>query len=276
MVNKKMEMSRSKIISILLGLSLVLTCSASALVDNNQDPDANLASGIIDSRIVKENIQNFIGSANETITSHGIKELPTGEVFEITTKNGRFYVNTTTGEIESAIIRNGLSASSIKADDLDHMKDQVMTFVKKHYKNFRSKNMVLTESKIIDHGDAGKEYLFIWNEIIGETYTMSTVQIAVLPNWDNSITYIGIDRPLLIDPTPKVAKEDAQQKALQVFNMNLSAETQSRLVIIPYENNQKLVWRIKTVELDNNNTSHGGTVIVDAVSGNVLSTNPLQ
>jgi len=271
-----MKMSFSKLIGIVIGLALILACSASALGDNSQSLDPKISHDIIDSGIVKENIQNFTGSANEAITYMGIKEFPTGNVYEITTKTGRFYVNTKTGEIESALLRNGLSASSINVNNLDHMEDQVKAFAEKHYKNFHSKNMVLTESRTIDHGDAGKEFLFIWNEIVGETYTLSTVQISVLPDWNNSIDYIGIDRPLLIDPTPKVSNDDAQQKALQTLDMSLSAETQSRLAIIPHENNQNLVWIVKTVDLDKDNTPHGGTVIIDAVSGNVLSTNPLQ
>ena len=267
-----MRISLSKLIGVVFGLSLVLACSVSALADNSQI----LTPETIVSGIVKENIQKFTGSPNEVITYNGLKELPHGKVYEVTTKTGRFYVNTKTGDIESAIIRNGLSASSINAKNLDSMKAQVKAFAEKNYKNFTSKKMVLTESRIIDHGDAGKEYLFIWNEIVGEAYTQSTVQISVLPDWNNSITYVGIDRPLLVNTTPEVSRDDAQEKTLRAFDMGASAKTQSKLVVIPFDNNQKLVWIIDTIELDKDNMSRGGTVTVDAVSGNVLSTNPLQ
>lgn len=263
-------------IGIAIGLSLILVCSASAIVDNNKNSNAFLCPEKIGAGIVKENIQKFTGSPDEEITCNGMTELPFGKVYEVSTKTGRFSVNAKTGEVESAIIRNESWVRSIDQKDLENIKETVKAFVEKKFMTFVNKNMVLTEARIIDHGDAGKEYLFVWNEMVGEAYTLSAVQVSVLPDWDNSITYTGIDRPLLVDTKPKISQADAQKKALRTFDMGTEAKIQSKLAVIPAGDSQRLAWIVDTVEPDNENMSHGGTVIVDAVSGSVLLTNPIQ
>ncbi len=199
-------------------------------------------------------------------------EFSSGKVYEVTTKTERFYVNAKTGDIEAAIVRKGLSACSITAKDIAGMKDQAESFVRKNYQNFNKKDMVL-ESRIIDHGDAGKEYLFALNEKAGEAYTPSAVMISVFPD-SGSIAYIGIDRPLLINTTPKVPRETAQETAMDTFAMGSSAKVQSKLVVIPAGESQKLVWIVDAIEKGKDDISHGGTVIVDALSGEVLSNKP--
>ncbi|PKL58564.1 MAG: hypothetical protein CVV34_01660, partial [Methanomicrobiales archaeon HGW-Methanomicrobiales-5] len=179
------KISLSKLIGMVIGLSLVLACSAVAMADTSQG--ALISPETIGSGIVKENIQKFTGSLDETITYHGMKELPGGKVYEVTTKTGRFNVNAKTGEIEFAIVRNGLAGSSITAKDITGIKEQSEAFAKKNYRNFGSKKMVLAGSQVLDHGDAGREYQFIWDDMAGEAYTPSSVMISVLPDWGNSI-----------------------------------------------------------------------------------------
>ncbi|MEN6443508.1 MAG: hypothetical protein ABFC71_07145 [Methanoregula sp.] len=271
-----LKINLSKLIGIIIGLSLVFACSAVAAADTSQGSNALISPETIGTGLVKENIQNFTGTPNEEIAYRGTKELPSGKVYEVTTKTGRFTINAKTGEIESAIIRDGILSSSITAKDIPGMEMQAKAFAQKNYRDFNSKNMVLTESRILDHGDAGREYLFVWNEMAGEAYTQSAVMVSVLPDWDNSIAYIGIDRPLLVDTTPKVSQNVAQETALRTFAMGSAAKIQSKLVVVPDRDNQKLAWMVETIETNNDNTSHGGTVIVDAVLGNVLSVYPLQ
>lgn len=264
----------SKLMGIVIGLSLLLVCSAAAVADNTQDTGTLISPETIGTGIVKENIQKFTGLPDEVITYVGTKELPNGRVYEVTTPSGRFDVNAKSGEIESALIKNVLPESSPK--DVASLKKQAETFAQKNYRNFSTKMMVLVESRVLDHGDAGKEYRYIWNEMDGNVYTMSSVMISIFPDWDNSISYIGIDRPLLIDITPKVMQDTAHKTTLHTFAMGSSAEIHSKLMVIPDKNGQKLVWVVETVEIEKDNTDHGGMAIIDAVSGDVLSVNPIQ
>jgi hypothetical protein len=273
MVEIMKKINLSNLIGILLGLSLILVGSVAA--DTSNSTDALISPETIGTGIVKENIQKFTGSSDEVITYQGMKEYTRGKVYEVTTKTGRFLVNIKTGEIESAIIQNGLPASSLTATDAAGMMGQAEAFAQKNYRNFTGKKMVLTESRVLDHGDAGKEYLFVWNEIVGEAFTPSEVMVSLFPDWGNSIAYIGIDRPLLIDTTPEISREAAQETALRVFTMGSAAKAESKLVVITDGDNQKLVWVTETFERDKDNLGHGGIVIVDADTGDVLSVNPI-
>jgi hypothetical protein len=274
MVKTMLNINISKLIGIIIGLSLILVCSAAAVADNTQDTGTLIYPEKIGTGIVRENIQKFTGLPDEIITYVGTKELPNGRVYEVTTASGRFNVNAKTGEIESALIKNGLSESS--PNDVASLKKEAKAFALKNYRNFSSKKMVFVESRVLDHGDAGKEYRYIWNEMDGNVYTMSSVMISIFPDWNNSISYLGIDRPLLIDTIPKVMQDSAHKTTLHTFAMGSSAEIQSKLMVIPDKNGQKLVWVVETVETGKDNTDHGGMAIIDAVSGDVLSVNPIQ
>jgi hypothetical protein len=197
-------------------------------------------------------------------------------MYDVSTNAGdRYYVNANTGDIEVATIHNAVLTKSMDTTDIGSMKEKVQKFVEKNYLNFNNKKMTLADSKIIDHGDAGKEYVFYWNEMSGDAYTLSSVMVSVYPNLDNTLTYIGFDRPLLVDTTPRISQNDAEATALRTFKMSAAAITMSKLVVIPIGENQKLVWIVDSIEQDEEGFSHGGRATVDAFSGEVISINPV-
>lgn len=276
MVKKMQKNNLLKLIGVLFGLSILLTCTVTALDDNNMASQAILSPDATEKGIVKENIQKFTGSQNVVISNKGIREFPLGKMYEVTTNAGdRYYVNANTGDIEVATIHNAVSTKSMDTNDIARMNETVQKFVEKNYRNFTAKKMTLVNSKIIDHGDAGKEYIYYWNEMSGDAYTVSSVMVSFNPNLDNTLTYIGFDRPLLIDTTPKISQNDAEVIARSIFKMSSAAITTSKLVIVPNGENQKLVWIVDSIELDEKGLSHGGKATVDALSGKVISINPV-
>ena len=266
----------SKLIGIIIGLSLIFSCSVTAAVDSGQSSDTDHTPVIITTDLVKNNIQKFSGLQNQVITYTGTKDFPIGKMYEVTTDTGdRYYVNVNTGDIEVAMVHNAIPVStSMTAKDIESIKESVQKFVEKNYRNFNTKKMVLTDSKIIDHGDAGNEYVFYWNEMSGEVYTLSSVKVSVYPTLNNTVTYVGFDRPLLVNTIPHVSQTDAESIILRTFKMATTATTSSKLVVIPSGDNQKLVWLVDTVEQDKEGFSHGGMARVDAISGEVISLDP--
>ena len=273
MAVKKMKIINfSKLISIVIGLSLILVCSAAAMSIDTQESKALLSNTPVMSA-VKENIQKFTGSPIDGINHIEIMNSYVGDVYQVRTVTGDvFSINVKTGKVESASIQLG-KEYSLAGNDLSGMKEVAENFVTKHYANFTSKKMPLVESQVIDHGDAGKEYNFIWNEKYGEAFGLSGVSISICPD-SNRIYYHAIDRDLLIDTTPKVTQTDAQETARSTYKVGIKAETKSRLLVIPDGDNQKLVWQVETSEHNNEGFSNGGIAIIDAISGKVLSINP--
>jgi hypothetical protein len=268
------KITYSKMIGIIVGLSLVLVCSAGAVSPEDKDAEALFSNSVVMSS-VNANVQNFTGAPVDAIERIAVLKTYVGDVYQVTTASGNlFNINVKTGEIETAIIQNGLK-TSFDGTTLSEMRDVAETYAKDHYKNFTQKKMTLVQSVVIDHGDAGYEYMFSWNEKFGEAYSLSGVSISIYPN-DNIIEYHGTDRELLIDTTPKISKTDARITGERAFGMGSSTKTQAKLRVILFDDRQKLAWIVNTEEYDKMGFAHGGTVTIDAISGEVLSTDPIQ
>jgi hypothetical protein len=67
-VKKMQKTNLPKLIGMLIGLSMMLACSAAALADNNQASQALLSPDTLGNSIVRENIQKFTGSQNVAIS----------------------------------------------------------------------------------------------------------------------------------------------------------------------------------------------------------------
>jgi hypothetical protein len=266
--------SLSKLFGIVIGLSLLLACSAAAMATNSVDQDALLSNGPVVA-LVKENIQKFAGSPVDAIEHITVMKTYVGNVYQVTTGTGNVYnINTKTGQVETAIIQTG-QENSIAGKDFAGIETIAESFAEKHYTNFAAKKMTLVESRVIDHGDMGKEYVFSWNAKSGDAYTLSAVSVSYFLD-DNMMFYHGTDRDLLVDTTPKVSQTDAEKTGERAFKMGAAAETRSRLYVIPSGDSQKLAWIVTTTEYDKDGITHGGSVIIDAISGKVLSTNPFN
>jgi len=263
-----------KLIGIVIGLSLVLACSVAAAAPDNHDSKSLLSNEPVVTS-VKENIQKYTGSPADAINDISLMKTYTGEVYQVTTAaDNVFNINVKTGRIETAMIQTG-AENSVKGKDLSGMKTVAEAFVEKYYTNFSDKKMAFIGSQIIDHGAMGKEYVYSWNAKSGNAYTLSSASVSFFPD-DNRVYYHGTDRELLINTTPKVSQADAQKTGEHAFAMGSAAETQSQLFVIPSGDSQKLTWVVDTVEYDKLGIAHGGSVNIDAISGEVLSTNPFN
>lgn len=267
----------TRLVGIFLGLTVILACSFAGAAVNGSESNALSPTEMLGSGILQEKIQKFTDdSAAESATYVGTKDLPSGKMYEFETKSGRFGIDAKTGEVETAIIKGSIVPNSITANNFDGVKSQAQSFVEENYPNFMNRTMVLSESRIIDHGDAGKEYYFVWNEMAGDAYTQNVVQFSVFPEWNNTITYIGIDRPLLIDTKPNIPQNVARAKTLGAFGLSAGAQVSSKLVVVPNGDGQKLIWVVDATEQKKDLTYYGGTALIDAVTGNVLSVYPIQ
>lgn len=131
--------------------------------------------------------------------------------------------------------------------------------------------MVLTESELVDHGDAGKTYNFRWNEKINTVISPNAVVVVINSDGGNVISYINSDSPLNVDITPSITKEDAIVKATTVFSPIENVSSDAHLFIYPKnENEQKLMWDVEITGQLHNNVERGGYVYIDAHSGNIV------
>jgi hypothetical protein len=264
----------TKVFGIIFVVSLLLLCSATAAATGHQDQNLLFSNKSV-VVFAEKNIQNFTGSKIDGISRIDMMKTYFGDVYQVTTKTGNvFNINVKSGRIETAIIQTGLE-DPLAGKDLSGMKTIAESFARTHYPGFADKKMVIIESRIIDHGDMGKEYLFSWNAKSDDAYTLSAVTISYFPD-DNVMHYHGTDYDLLVDTTPTITKLGAHMVGERTFSMGPGAETQSKLVVMPSGDSQRLGWIVTTASYDRDGIAHGGSVIIDAISGEILSTNPFN
>jgi hypothetical protein len=257
----------------ILGICLVLSYAAIALPDDRTARDIT-PDEKIKTEILEEKVSEFQGNPWDKVTFEGKKKFSSMDMFVYSTNEGRFYVNPKTERVEGAFLKNmeKLFKNSQSMGDYEKISEQ---FAKTKYPNFTSRNMVLTDSAIIDHGNAGNEYLFIWSELIGEAVTQNSVKMSYIPKRD-ILSYIGIERPVTIDTKPTITREEATEKAINVFGTLPSPSINSKLRVISYGKTQRLVWDVVILSQSDTGFSLGGSVLIDAVDGTVLFVNPYQ
>jgi hypothetical protein len=151
-----------------------------------------------------------------------------------------------------------------------------------HYPDFITRNMQLTVSRTIDHGDAGAEYSFLWSE---QTFGINNGNYAgmnVDPN-GKIMGYYANDKPAPVIRPAKISKAAANATAVdyviaktQISNIT-TIESSSQLNVIPGDPGT-VAW---TVDLEVRYQApygledhRGGNVWIDAITGNVVNYEP--
>jgi hypothetical protein len=148
-------------------------------------------------------------------------------------------------------------------------------FAAQNYQNFYNRTLVLTRSQLIDHGDAGKTWLFIWNEKINDILTPNAVSVSMNAYNGKILSYIGIDQPLETNVIPSISKMDAIGNAVNRFSPITVTDISARLAALPVDEKiQKLVWLVNVRGEPEDNVYQGGSAVIDAHSGEVMEVDP--
>jgi Zn-dependent metalloprotease len=256
----------SFVILVLLGIFVLSAISIAYAYYQNAPIGADKA---------EENVKSFTGIADISFQNVNITNLPQGEVYELKSKVGVFYVNSHSGDIERATFVNNVQNSTQVIISIADAEKLAESFSSHNYKNFtQMKNMQLTGAELLDHGTY-KAYVFTWNEIINGTKTPNWVQVTINPETGNIISYIGLNRPVLVNMEPKIQKSDAVNIAINQFKNILTERTDAQLCVIYTKDNiQKLTWVVNVEGAPQDNICQGGMVVVDAMNGDVLIVGP--
>lgn len=222
----------------------------------------------------KENVKGFIGKPDATVDFRENESVTHGKFYVLQSDGGEFYVNMQTGDVERAIFNKARENSDNIRLTLDQARATALSHAKKNYRNFAQKNMQLTKTELQDYG-TGKEYLFIWSEVVNNVETPNKVLVTLNPNTGEIITYIGLQRSVTVPLEPKILRDDAVKIAASQFKDIIVQQTEAKLSIeYPVENVQKLTWVIEVEGKPRDNVPQGGLVVVDATTGEVIVVKP--
>jgi len=235
----------------------------------------------------KESIRTFENEPGMVLTQKkSITTLP-GEVYEMTSDNGRYLVNAHTGEVQLASFY-GMQKKSIPSVPQLNSKDSSVApgsdlittdqafviarnYAAKHYRNFYCRTMVLFQSQLVDHSAGGKTYYFTWREKVNDVTVPNSVSITIDATDGNLLSYINIDQPVNADIIPSISKDQAVSAAISAFSpIDVFKSDANLAVIIDDDNTQRLVWSVEINGRSNNNSIVGGHVLIDAKSGTIV------
>ena len=238
----------------------------------------------------KVSVREFEDSPGMALEQKRTMSTPRGEVYEMASDSGRYFVNAKTGEVELASFygKQGASGQSFfmskpvasppQPDSGTVTMDQAFViaqdYARKNYRNFHDRTMVLIESKLVDHGDSGKTFYFTWKEKINDVLLPNIIFITVTSENGEILNYMGVDQSLDINLEPSVSEDVALTIARTQFAPLEIVRTNLQLAFLPVnENEQRLVWLVNVICIQDGFIHQGGEVFVDANTGEIITVN---
>jgi uncharacterized membrane protein YkoI len=206
--------------------------------------------------------------------------------------NSSKYPETLYNPISKTItIRGSYGQATIISDDsamdviltLQEAQEIAEQYAKDHSSLFATTDMYLRDAELLDHGDGGKEYQFIWVQKIGKVMTPNKVVVSINPETGGVIGFAEINKDISVtDLTPNISADEAKEKALKQFNpmvLTSPIETTLKIDFVGHDvlrNNQKLLWEVRIMgdPINSTDCGRGGIVQIDAKTGEVLNIDP--
>lgn len=228
-------------------------------------------------KCAEENVKIFAENPAMALMHTGNISFPGGDDYILSSGMSTYYVNQKNGDVEVMYNSEAEKDSKLIKLSLTKAEDTAKKFAESKYKDFGIKNMVRTEGKLLDHGDAGSEYVFSWCEKINTTMTPNWVSVTVNPNSGDIINYIGIQRPITISTNARIDQTTATQIAIEQFkDLNDAKGTSELFVAYTKPDTQQLLWVVEVNGGLKDGLYQGGEVIIDALNGDVINVNPIN
>ncbi|WOX56540.1 MULTISPECIES: PepSY domain-containing protein [unclassified Methanoculleus] len=223
----------------------------------------------------KEKAQGFLTEPDATLEYQKIECLNLGEYYVFGTGGGQIYVNARTGAVERATFDSARKDSHEIRLDRIAAEAAARAYAEEKYDGFSGKNMRLTGSNLVSHGDAGSEYSSTWREEIKGVLTPNTVVVNLNPSTGEIVSYIGIQREIKCPLEPKLSRDEALKVAAGQFpGIKVIDATADLSVEYTRPDVQTLTWVITMRGEPVDHVLQGGLVVIDAQTGEVLMVSP--
>jgi hypothetical protein len=223
----------------------------------------------------KGKAQDFLNAPDATVQYQKTERLNLGEYYVFGTGDGQVYVNARTGAVERATFDSARKDSRDVRLDRAAAEATARAYAEEKYSGFGKKNMRLTRSDLVSHGDAGSEYSYIWREEISGVLTPNTVVVNLNPSTGEIISYLGIQREIKCSLEPKLSRDEALKIVAGQFpGIRVTGATADLSVEYTRPDTQTLTWVITMRGEPEDHVLQGGLVVIDAQTGEVLMVSP--
>jgi hypothetical protein len=256
----------------IIGILIILVIAGFFLYATGFDPCAPQGSGES-----KTAVRAFIGDPNAVVIFKKSYKNVIGESYDIYRVNtDEFTVDPTTGSVVGASL---LSVPRLQNKNLyiQQTESNAKDFAARHYNDFYSRTMMLTELKEWDYGFSGNDYSFTWTEQSMGSNTSNSVRVVV--NTDGKVLYyFARDKtPPTVGPVmvgKDLAVEIATNEVIGTAKYRNEPEKfiTTELTVMP---DHRVVWVVGLqflyVEKDKRlEANPSGIIYIDAMTGEVL------
>lgn len=197
------------------------------------------------------------------------------QAIELKSGKSTYAVNADTGAVEMALYLDVMNEGKTeRVLPLETAKAAATAFAQAHYAPFA--DLTLIEGELLDHGSGGKEYLFVWAEVINGATTPNKVYISVNPSSGGVFSYIAKHQTVEPFAPPNIEAEDASALARKAYAQrtgvkDLTVVGDPALEVVTIYGQQCLVWVVEMVEsYTPDGIAMGARFFIDARTGAVI------
>lgn len=263
----------------IIGILVILAIAGFFLYATGFDPFA--PNGSAES---KKAIRTFIGDPHAVVVFEKSNRNVLGEPYDTYRVNrDQVTVDPDTGTVIGASFLS-VPMTNERKIYLQQAESSAREFAARHYYDFYSRTMLLTESKMGGGGHAGIEYSYTWTEQAKGSNTTNVVTVST--NTEGKvISYYARDKTPPTAGPATIGKDQAIETAkrylierLKITNIT-GKDTSARLDFTPYH--QRIIW-VVNLEIRYRDprfgmeVHRGGGVEIDAMTGEVVKYDPCQ
>lgn len=219
-----------------------------------------------------EAINNFSGCSNLNPIISGYQKTPNADYLVASTKDTEYWLNMENFKVEGYISYSEYNNIAKIILSKEAALKIANNFAINHFDNFANKSFKLIISESYDSGQE-TVYHFTWQEYINKIEGPSVVDIVVNPTNGEILSYVGINREIVIPiEHPIISEENAINIAMLKFKDITIGNIETKQKIWYDENaKQRLFWIVNLRGSNELNIFMGGDVFIDAKTGEIIS-----
>lgn len=255
---------------LILTLIIAVTISAAAVMAYNPG-------GYSKEETAENSLHEFLGDQDQSVKFACTEKNHYGDYYKFSSEDGgEYYVDADTCTVSRAEFSFDWAVTNKVKISIEEAEKKARQFISEKSSLFDSSTIDITESGLLDHGGY-KEYKFVFREVRDGVLLFKSAIISVSPSSGDIISYMSVDKKLEVSLLPEISEEKAIDLAISQFEGIQVVNTEAQLIIdYPGGKEQKLLWNIIIEGEPENYVLQGGSVIIDAVTGEVYTKSVVQ
>ena len=233
-------------------------------------PAIGIHIGMNENNYAIDSVKQFAGNPEMELKICGYEHTTHAEYIVLFDQNTEFWVNANTYRVERLSSYGDLDGCNEVLVTEEEARLIAESFIKAHDEHRKFPDLSLVMNELNDGGDI-RTYDFLWREYLGDIESYNFVFVSVNPASGAIIHYIHIDRPIIISLENKITQEEAELITIDQFP-DIQGEHIASQLKIGYDENgvQRLIWECTVTGQPKNFISQGGTVLIDAHTGEII------